>query len=219
VTPLVLDDISHSITDAGREKCILAPLSRNFDSGRFHVINGASGSGKTTLLSLLSLTVKASRGLIFWGNENLSALSTDLAAQWRRARLGMVFQTNRLVSVMSVGEHIRLAAAIRQEPGALDDGERLLDTLGMADKRNYVPSQLSAGEKQRVAIAQAMCTRPAILLADEPTTALDRSNALIVAEALRNYARAADAVVVCVSNDRTVIDAADELLVLHRPES
>ncbi len=217
MTPLVLKGVAHSIIDAGEEKPVLAPLSRRFESGRFHVVGGPSGAGKTTLLSLLSLTVKATRGMIFWGEENLTALNPDLAAQWRRARLGMVFQTSRLVSVMTVSEHIRLAATIRQDPKALAEGDALLQTLGIADKRHHLPAQLSGGEKQRVAIAQAMSAHPAVLLADEPTAALDQTNATIVADALRAYAHSADAVVVCVSHDRTVIDAADELLMLKRP--
>jgi putative ABC transport system ATP-binding protein len=128
-----------------------------------------------------------------------------------------VFQTSRLVAVMDVVQHIRLAAAVRRQPDAIARGADLLAALGMGDKLNQLPAQLSGGEKQRVAIAQALCAQPDVLLADEPTAALDQANAELVAYTLRSYARERNAVVICVSHDRAVIDAADHLLKLERP--
>lgn len=214
---LILDQIAHSRLDAGNERQVLAPLSRTFEGGGFHVVGGPSGAGKTTLLSLLSLAVKSSRGMIFWQKENLSALTSKAVANWRRRHIGMVFQTSRLIGVMTVRDHIALAAATRGQPGAVGHGLALLEQLGLADKLDQRPEQLSGGEKQRVAIAQAMCFRPRLLLADEPTAALDRENAERVCFALRSFASGNNAVVVCVSHDRTVIDAADTILMLQRP--
>ena len=214
---LILDQIAHSRLDVGKERPVLAPLSRAFAGGGFHVVGGPSGAGKTTLLSLLSLAVKASRGMIFWHEENLSALKPKAVADWRRRHIGMVFQTSRLIGVMTVRDHIALAAATRGQPGAVDHGLALLDQLGLAEMLDHRPEQLSGGEKQRVAIAQAMCFRPRLLLADEPTAALDRENAERVCYALRSFACGHDSVVVCVSHDRTVIDAADTVLMLQRP--
>ncbi len=199
------------------EKVTLAPLSRSFEPGRFHVIGGPSGSGKTTLLSILSLTVKATRGMILWGSESLTGLRPSGQAKWRRDHLGLVFQTSRLVGVMTAVEHIKLAAAIRGIPEAESDGLAILKALGMETKLTQTPDKLSGGEKQRVAIAQALCCHPSIILADEPTAALDQTNAELVAHTLRSYARERQAVVICVSHDRAVIDAADELLMLAKP--
>lgn len=213
---LGMADISHSIAEGGTCKTVLAPISRSFAPGRFHVVGGPSGSGKTTLLSVLSLTVRVMRGAISWGPENMSALTPWAQACWRRDHLGLVFQTGRLVSVMTAAEHVRLAAAIRNRPDAEHDGLGVLAALGMGDKLDHLPAQLSGGEKQRVAIAQALCARPSVLLADEPTAALDQANARLVAETLRSFARAHDAVVICVSHDRVVMDAADELLMLEK---
>ena len=213
---LTMDRVSHAITEGGVHKTILAPISRSFAPGRFHVVGGPSGSGKTTLLSILSLTVQAMQGAIFWGNDNMSLLTPAAQASWRRDRLGLIFQTSRLVSVMNPAEHVRLAAAIRNRPGAERDGLAALAALGMTDRLAQLPSQLSGGEKQRVAIAQALCARPAVLLADEPTAALDQANSALVAATLRRFAHENDAVVICVSHDRVVIDAADELLMLEK---
>jgi putative ABC transport system ATP-binding protein len=213
---LTMADVSHSVTEGGTRKTVLAPISRSFATGRFHVVGGPSGSGKTTLLSVLSLTVRAIHGAILWGPQNMSALTPRAQACWRREHLGLIFQTGRLVSVMTAAEHVRLTAAIRNRPEAEREGLSALAALGMSDKLNHLPAQLSGGEKQRVAIAQALCARPSVLLADEPTAALDKANATIVADTLRSFARAHDAVVICVSHDRVVMDAADELLMLEK---
>jgi putative ABC transport system ATP-binding protein len=199
---LTLDAVSHRVVEGATEKQTLAPLSRSFGAGKFHVVGGPSGAGKTTLLSVLSLTVRASRGMILWGKENLTGLKPAGQAQWRRDHLGLVFQTSRLVGVMTALEHVKLAAAIRGMPEAEAEGRTILDALGMGDKLGATPDKLSGGEKQRVAIAQALCCRPAILLADEPTAALDQSNAELVAHTLRTYARERGAV--------------DELLMLEK---
>lgn len=213
---LTTANVSHAITEGGVCKTVLAPISRSFAAGRFHVVGGPSGSGKTTLLSVLSLTVRAMHGAISWGSQNMSALTPDAQASWRRQHLGLIFQTGRLVSVMTAAEHVRLTAAIRNRPEAEREGLNALAALGMSDKLNHLPAQLSGGEKQRVAIAQALCACPSVLLADEPTAALDKANARIVADTLRTFARAHDAVVICVSHDRVVMDAADELLMLEK---
>jgi putative ABC transport system ATP-binding protein len=213
---LTMADVSHSITEGGVCKTVLAPISRSFAAGRFHVVGGPSGSGKTTLLSVLSLTVPAMHGAISWGSQNMSELTAGAKACWRRQHLGLIFQTGRLVSVMTAAEHVRLTAAIRNRPEAEREGLSALAALGMSDKLNHLPAQLSGGEKQRVAIAQALCARPSVLLADEPTAALDKANATIVADTLRAFAREHDAVVICVSHDRVVMDAADELLMLEK---
>ena len=214
---LELDQIAHSIREGGQDKAVLAPLQRHFQPGRFHVVGGPSGAGKTTLLSIMSLTVQPRRGAIRWRGAELTVLSGRAQSAWRRANLGLIFQTSRLVSVMTVSEHIELSAVLRRDPAARAAGFALIDKLGLSDKLGLLPAQLSGGEKQRLAIAQALCFAPPLLLADEPTAALDQANAALVAATLRDYARDHQAVVICVSHDRTVIDAADDLLMLERP--
>ena len=211
-----LDHLGHSVLEGGIEKPTLAPLNRKFLPGLLSVVGGPSGAGKTTLLSLLSLTIRAAHGMILSGEENLTALKPAAATAWRRANIGMVFQTSRLVSIMSVREHVHLAARLRGKDPAVEEGLSLIDQLGLGGKLDTRPTQLSGGEKQRVALAQALCFKPPILLADEPTAALDQKNAEMVAHTLRAYARETRAVVVCVSHDRAVIDAADDLLMLEK---
>ncbi|MDH7975924.1 ATP-binding cassette domain-containing protein [Sphingomonas sp. AR_OL41] len=217
--PLVLDELGHHVAEGAESKPTLDPLTRTFEAGAFHVVSGPSGSGKTTLLSILSLAVRAERGTLFHGHDTIGRLPPAAADAWRRKHVGMVFQTSRLMRLMTVSEHIRLAAATRGAPEAIAHGHALLGTLGLGDRLAQRPTALSGGEKQRVALAQAMCFRPAILLADEPTAALGIEQAGAVALALRDYARTEDAVVICVSHDIAVIDLADHNLVLAKPST
>ena len=213
---MVLEGVAHQVSEAGHVKPTLAPLSHSFAPGRLHVVGGPSGAGKTTLLSILALAVAPAQGEVWLGTRNLSRLTPAERQDWRRAQLGLIFQTVRLVSVMTVADHVALAAAIRRRDDAIADGQRLLASLGLGGKLSHRPDQLSGGEKQRVAIAQTLCACPAVLLADEPTAALDHANAQAVADTLRNYARSQGAVVICVSHDRALLDHADELLMLEK---
>jgi putative ABC transport system ATP-binding protein len=183
------------------------------------VIGGPSGAGKTTLLSLLSRAVDPIAGTIRHGGIALTGLSPARSAAWRRASVGLVFQTSRLINVMSAREHIALAARLR--PGRRDEtlsrGLALLERLGLGDRLDHMPAHLSGGEKQRVALAQALCFRPSIVLADEPTASLDAANGALIAETLHDHAHAHGAVVVCVSHDALLRSRADSGFDLEKP--
>jgi putative ABC transport system ATP-binding protein len=127
-----------------------------------------------------------------------------------------VFQTCRLIDVLDVAEHMALVARLRRQPAAQAAGIGLIDRLGLGDKLGHRPAQLSGGEKQRVALAQALAARPRILLADEPTAALDRANAEAVSACLRDYAETSGAVVIAVSHDAAMITAAHDEMRLSK---
>lgn len=212
-----LDHVSHSMVEGGQEKRMMAPLTRAFTAGQLHVVTGPSGAGKTTLLSILSSTVRPTKGFVHWGDVNLTGLDRIAQANWRRLHLGMIFQTSRLVSFMSVRDHIALAAKIRGDDEALAEGMALLDAMGLSGRLDALSIQLSGGEKQRVAIAQALCAKPSVVLADEPTAALDHDNARLVIATLRGFAMTHGAAVICVSHDRVAIDHADAVIALEKP--
>ena len=211
--PLVLDGVSLT-TDRISESGAGA-MTHCFAPGLLHIVGGTSQTGKSALLSVLSLAVPPAQGALWWGEFNLSTLEPSRQASWRRDKVGLVRQKNRLVAVMSVREHIRLAAAARGQRDAGASGLAMLDALGLGARLDCRPGELSASEKQRVVIAQALCARPAILLADEPTAALGQDSAALVAATLRDFARTNDAVVICTSRDLMMLNAADELLMLE----
>lgn len=152
---------------------------------------------------------------MIWG-ENCDLLENDLQtlAQWRKENVGFVFQNYRLVEVFTVHEHLRMMAAMRYGEHVYQSGLRTLEMLGLKDKLNLYPHQLSGGEKQRLATCMAISFQPKLLLADEPTAALDAANSGSVAIALRNYARSSGAIVIAVSHDKAMIDNADECVAL-----
>ena len=147
---------------------------------------------------------------------NLLSLSQAERERFRGANIAMVFQTLRLIEVMTVREHLRLAAMLRSDPGAKVRGENLIEDFGLSAKLDRLPSELSGGEKQRVALAQALAVRPRIILADEPTAALDADNAAFVADRMADYARGAGAAVVCVSHDPIIFAAAHTICELRK---
>lgn len=191
---------------------VFGPLTHEFHAGGFHVLAGADGPARACLLGLLRLVQSPLHGQIRWGEQILTALPQQEQTAWRRSELARVSRVNRLISVMTVRDHVRLAATIRGRPGGEEDGLHLLDALGMAARLDSLPDQLSSSEKQRLALVQALCVRPAVLLADEPTAALDRASAALAAHVLRRYARESGAVVICASYDAMMADAADTLV-------
>ena len=211
-----LAGIDHRLEDGGAARLLLSGFSAQFAPGCFTCITGPSGTGKTTILSLLAGVVPAQAGRVLDGATDVSAMDERGRSAWRRARVGLVFQTCRLIDVLTAAEHMALVARLRKAPGAEARGVALLAALGLAGKEQARPGQLSGGEKQRVALAQALACRPPILLADEPTAALDRDNALMVAAALRAHAEDTSAVVVAVSHDAAMIDGAHARVVLQK---
>lgn len=216
---LAVAGLAHRVADGGALKTTLAPLDWIFPPGRMTVVGGPSGAGKTTLLSLLSLAVAPAAGAIRFGAIELTALPAAGAARWRRANVGLVFQTSRLIGVMTAREHVALAARLRpgRREATLAAGLALLDRLGLDDRLDHRPAQLSGGEKQRVALAQALCFGPCVVLADEPTAAVDAANAALIGDTLRDHARARNAVVICVSHDAALRARADQSFDLEKP--
>jgi len=205
-----LDRIDYALSEGGQRRLLLNGFSQAFQPGRFACLTGPSGTGKTTILSLMAGVVQPDGGHVLDGDTAISGLSVPARAMWRRASVGLVFQTCRLIDVLTVADHMALVARLRRQPEAQDAGHRLLAQFGLAGKLGQRPGQLSGGEKQRVALAQALAARPRVVLADEPTAALDRANAAAVAAALRHYAETTAAVVIAVSHDQVMIDAAHD---------
>ena len=163
----ILDDINFSL--AARERV---------------AITGVSGSGKSTLLGLLAGLDTPSHGDIEILGQGLAAMDEDQRAELRRAHIGFVFQAFHLIGSFSALENVMLPLELKGENTARERAREMLVRVGLGDRLEHFPRQLSGGEQQRVALARAFCTAPAILFADEPTGNLDASNAQAVTELL-----------------------------------
>lgn len=163
--------------------------------GQFVVVRGPSGSGKTTLLQILGGMLRPSRGRVWMGEADLYAMSVKDRARFRARNIGFVFQMFHLIPYLTVEENVMAAAGGESRLTIRPETRNLLDQFGMGHRIHHRPAQLSAGEKQRTAIARALITQPRMVLADEPTGNLDPENAREVLDWLSKYHRQGGTVV------------------------
>ncbi len=149
----------------------LRGIDLDIAEGESAVILGASGSGKSTLLNILSGLERPDSGNVFYGDEDITALSDSALTRFRRDNIGFVFQQYYLLSGMTVEKNVRMGADLASNSEYID----IIKAVGLGEKLEKYPSQLSGGEQQRVAIARAIAKKPKVLFADEPTGALDES--------------------------------------------
>jgi len=154
--------------------------------GSFVAIVGQSGSGKSTLLHMLGGLDNPTSGLVVIDGQDLSSMTEQQLAEYRRRKIGFVFQSFNLIPMLNVYENIVLPIQLDGKKVDREYVEQVIKALGLAEKRNAMPSQLSGGQQQRVAIARALATKPAIILADEPTGNLDSTTSGQVLELLKN---------------------------------
>ncbi len=166
----------------------LENINLQIDKGQFVLIRGPSGSGKTTLLMALGAMLKPSGGTIMFDDTNVYRLSVSERALFRGKNIGFVFQMFHLIPYLSLLDNVLLARMRdNSKMDYYDKANKLLERLGLGDRLFHRPAQLSAGEKQRAAIARALLNEPKILLADEPTGNLDPKNADEVVKHLRDF--------------------------------
>ncbi len=171
------------------------------EAGELVSIVGPSGSGKSTLLGLLAGLDRPSAGRVLLEGTDLSALSEDGRARLRRDRIGFVFQSFQLIPTLTARENVRVPLDLAGEPGAAARASDLLGRVGLGDREDHYPSQLSGGEQQRVAIARAFVHHPSILFADEPTGNLDAATGHRIVELLVELNRERGTTLVLVTHD------------------
>ena len=188
---------------------VLRGIDLDVKAGQLAVIAGASGSGKSTLLNVLGLLEDTDGGQVWFGDDLVSARSRSGKSRARGRSVGFVFQSFQLLPALTALDNVLLAARYVPRPGvdARRRAEALLETFGVAARRDHYPAQLSGGEQQRVAYCRAVLNEPPIILADEPTGNLDDTNAAVILCALRERADAGSAVVV-VSHRADVLEVA-----------
>jgi ABC-type lipoprotein export system ATPase subunit len=199
---------------------VLDGVDLELRSGRLHAVTGPSGSGKTTLLHLLAGLEVPDAGTIGIDGAELTGLNRTRRAALRRAKIAYVGQQAGLVSHLSALENVELALALRGLDGGQFAALEALESVGLAERATQRVARLSQGERARVAIARAIVSKPALLLADEPTSRLDGANAISVAILLDRLARSTGAAIVCATHDPLVIEQAESQISLsHLPRS
>lgn len=178
-------------------------VSFRVEKGEFVGIMGASGSGKTTLLNMLATIVRVTSGHIYYEDTDITELSEDALAEFRKNNLGFVFQDYNLLDILTIEENIILALALRGGSRHEMDKtcSRMLELLQIEDIKTKFPYQVSGGQKQRCACARAMVNRPRLLLADEPTGALDSHAAQTLLETFTDLNHTMDATILMVTHD------------------
>ncbi|MDQ6993939.1 MAG: ABC transporter ATP-binding protein [Mariprofundus sp.] len=196
---------------------ILQGLSFSLQEGEFLAVVGESGSGKSTMLQILGTLERPDSGEIRLDGEPIQALSSSRQAQLRNQKIGFVYQAHHLIPELTALENVALPLLVQgcSEKEGQARAAALLARLGLAERQLHVPSKLSGGEAQRVAVARALVAKPRLLLADEPTGNLDEKTALEVFGILKQLCREEQAAVVMVTHSMALAKRCDRILYLH----
>lgn len=178
-------------------------------SGEMVVLLGPSGSGKSTLLNIIGGLDRASEGTVFFQDQELSDMTDEQLTRYRRDHVGFVFQFYNLMPSLTAHENVELVTEIASDPM---DPEEALGLVGLRDRADHFPSQLSGGEQQRVAIARAVAKQPTVLFCDEPTGALDSITGRTVLQVLKDINENLGATVLIVTHAAATADMADRVI-------
>ena len=193
----------------------LDQVSLTFQAGSSVAVTGPSGCGKSTLLGVLGGLAAPSSGVVRIGGEELSSLPERCRSSFRRTHVGFIYQADNLLPFLTVVENVGLQLALTGASGAADRPLDLLDKLGLADMADRLPDHLSGGQRQRAAVARAVVHRPEVILADEPTGALDAANAAGVLDLLLEAQHEIGATLVMVTHDRDAASRMDRRIGLR----
>ncbi len=209
---LVARGLTKDYSSGAHQLTVLRDVSFRVPAGAFVAIVGPSGSGKTTLLGLLAGLDTPSGGAVILDGADLTRLSEDQRAQLRGEKVGFIFQSFQLIPTLTALENVQVPLELRGDAGAVARARDLLTRVGLADRVDHFPTQLSGGEQQRVAIARAFANRPRILFADEPTGNLDGATGARIVELLEALNREEGTTVVLVTHDPVLAERAGRML-------
>ena len=212
---IVAEGLEKTYTSGGRPLTVLRSIDLEIAPESFVSIVGPSGSGKTTLLGLLAGLDEPSAGRVLLDGRDLSALTEDGRAEFRSQNVGFVFQTFHLLPTLTALENVLVPLELRGDgQSSRERAERLLARVGLGDRLDHYPVQLSGGEQQRVALARAFANRPTILFADEPTGNLDQETGRGIVEMLEELNREARTTLVMVTHDLGLAERAHRIVSL-----
>ena len=189
--------------------------SLQIERGKFTAIVGRSGSGKSTLLHLIGGLDRPDEGRVLIEGKDIFSLKGVRLAQFRRKKIGFIFQDYNLIPALNVWENVVLPLGLDNRKVNRQEVEQILKKIGIEDKKSAMPNVLSGGQKQRTAIARALVTKPAIILADEPTGNLDSQTELEVISLLKKCVQDFGQTLVMITHDETIAQMADRIIAIE----
>jgi putative ABC transport system ATP-binding protein len=215
IPSVVLEDVHLTLTAGSGPVNILSGVNLRVEQGETLAVVGPSGSGKTTMLMLMAGLERPSSGQVRLAGVDLTGMSEDELARFRRENLGIVFQAFHLIPTMTALENAALPLEFAHHPNAKTRAMDALEQVGLGHRGTHYPAQLSGGEQQRVALARAFAARPRIILADEPTGNLDEDTGGRVMELLFTLQAEENATLVLVTHDRSLAERCDRVVTMH----
>lgn len=215
--PVRLRGLNYAFGEGALRRPVLRDLSLSVDPGEVVLLTGPSGSGKTTLLTLIGALRAMQQGsCIVLGKELMGASEAERVGL--RRRIGFIFQHNNLLGFLTARQNVAMALELdtaSTEQDRLDRASAMLEAVGLADYADAVPAKLSGGQRQRVAVARALVARPGLILADEPTAALDRQTGQDVVRLMRDLAKRNGMPILLVTHDPRILDIADRVVAME----
>jgi putative ABC transport system ATP-binding protein len=215
--PIIARNLQHFYGEGSLRKQILFDINLQFDEAEIVILTGPSGSGKTTLLTLAGALRSVQEGSMRVLGQELRDADKDTLSEIRKS-IGFIFQAHNLLEALTARQNVQMSLALnegttREEADAKT--VKILESVGLANRIDYHPNHLSGGQKQRVAIARALVNRPKIILADEPTAALDKKSGREVVQILHDLAKQQGTTILLVTHDNRILDVADRILTLE----
>jgi putative ABC transport system ATP-binding protein len=213
---ILISHLNHYYGQGALRKQVLFDINLKINRGEILIMTGPSGSGKTTLLTLMgSLRSVQDGNLNILGQALLNASKQQMTLA--RRNIGYIFQAHNLLNFLTAYQNVEMALEIQEVTAAEADMRirTVLSAVGLEDRMNYYPSDLSGGQKQRVAIARALVSQPRIILADEPTAALDKKSGRDVVEMMEKLAREQGCTILLVTHDNRILDLADRIIYME----
>jgi len=193
----------------------LTDATFDINKGEFVVVLGPSGSGKSTLLNIIGGMDSPSSGKVFFKGEEITGFDEKRLTEFRRSRVGFVFQYYNVMASLTAEENVELAMEIVEDPLSVDE---VIQAVGLGERRDHFPSQLSGGEQQRVSIARAIAKNPELLLCDEPTGALDYDTGIAIMSLLRKLNREMGKTLIVITHNSDIALMADRVIRMRSGE-
>ncbi|MBW4556225.1 MAG: DevA family ABC transporter ATP-binding protein [Trichormus sp. ATA11-4-KO1] len=211
---IAISNLNHYYGNSSLKKQVLFDINLEIYPGEIVIMTGPSGSGKTTLLSLIGALRSVQEGSIKILGEEMHGANEEKMVQTRR-HIGYIFQAHNLLPFMSARQNVQMSIELHEDISsheARTKSEAMLQEVGLGERVDYYPDSLSGGQKQRVAIARALVSHPKLVLADEPTAALDKKTGRDVVDLMQRLAKEQGCTIMLVTHDNRILDIADRII-------